>query len=239
MLSQKIIAGAGLIAAAGALTCFAQKPPTFWEKVLRFMGITEAPSFSRGDGDEVAAGEIRVVTVADGNVQPLATDRLYRSPIFDRGDQSVLALSGDDLFRIPLSGSTPISKLRSLPGLHKLVGFEGPSGYEILALTCSQRVGLLSLKSFRFERILYGEENTVDLRMLRHIREWDRYYDKEIALKVTEIPPTQVFLERRDVEKPDQIRLSKNLSNCDRMNCGQPSMSHDRRRVVFIAEPWK
>src|SRR5258707_6535096 len=80
------------------------KKPSFWQRVLRFVGISATPSAQKGPGDEISGGDIWVADLERNILLRLTSDGGYRSPILLRDDRIVLALKGDDLVQIPISG---------------------------------------------------------------------------------------------------------------------------------------
>jgi hypothetical protein len=70
--------------------------------------------------------------------------------------------------------------------------------------------------------------------IIAHVKGWERVYGGTSVYVKTEVKQgmsgavewTDVYLERGTGPV--------NVSRCDGVNCGQPSLSHDRNRVVFI-----
>jgi hypothetical protein len=121
-------------------------------------------------------------------------------------------------------------------GVHKLIGFSGASGDQVLVLTDDKKVGLVSLSTGEIEPSSNSAKIADYSTLLRHMLDGDRSYDDGFLLSV----------EQNDASSSCQVFLSKpndtepvNVSKCRRMDCGQPSLSRDRRQVVFVGQPIK
>jgi hypothetical protein len=162
----------------------------------------------------------------------------YRSPIFQPGDDHILVLNGDTLVRLSAYGGES-EALRTLHGALKLVGFSQDDQDKVLLLSEDAHgrlvVGLLSLQSGHVTSLPYDKSSPQDRGMLSHLKGWDRMYDHttvyvESAAKQTmagRVRWTEVYIKPGNQEPV-------NLSKCDGTPCGQPSLSHDHSRVVFI-----
>jgi hypothetical protein len=230
MPTQNLVFGLCLLLTASAVECFARRPPTFWERILRLAGISQAPRMSRsGCPTEIVSGQIYLVNLASKEKKLLSADRSYRSPIFATGGNSILALNGDELIRIPLSGAPP-SVLHKMPQAHKLIAV-ADSDDELLVLTRDQKIGIFSFLTNDFEP--FDEKDERYRGMLERIRRSYHNYDSGIKVQVDQPDGSgscQVML----IESPSR---PINVSECRRMHCGQPSLSPDRRWVVFIGQP--
>jgi hypothetical protein len=210
----------------------------FWQKVLRISGISASPSTLRGPGDEVVSGEIWVVGVGTLKPKKLAPNDGYRSPVFLPKSRDILALKGQTLVRLPFVGGTPTT-LYTIKGVNKLVGFNQDNVDELLILrensSGQPEVGLLSLSTGRVAPIPYDQASIDDNHMIEHLRSWDRAYgDKSLYVKHQEkstfsgtVDYVDVFLKVGKGEPVD-------VSNCDGVSCGQPSLSADGSLIVFI-----
>jgi hypothetical protein len=147
-------------------------------------------------------------------------------------------LKGADIVRLPVDGGAPL-RLFTIKGIIKLVAFNRDVPDQLLILTegpsSKPGVGWLSVKTGKVIPIQFDPTSSEDQRMVEHLRGWDRVYgDTSVyAHKLTKasfsgsVERTDVFLKTR---KGDAI----NVSRCEDANCGQPSLSADGRRVVFI-----
>jgi hypothetical protein len=74
-------------------------------------------------------------------------------------------------------------------------------------------------------------------RMLAHLRGWQRSYDGGQTSLYTKIETKEGLagtVEWRDVWLKRAGRDTTNISHCDGVNCGQPSLSPNGRWVVYV-----
>lgn len=212
---------------------------SFWDSVLRITGISSNPSTQKGPSDEIEAGDIWVVNLVHKTRQRLTKDGGYRSPIFVPGDQHILALNGNTLIQVPFPGEEP-EKLYTIKGIVKIVGFHKEDQDKILILIEDNDgrllIGLFSLKSGQVTSIIYDAASKEDRRMLIHLKGWERVYgNTKVYVKSETKDSISGLLEWTDV----YIKQGKdaiNISKCDGVKCGQPSLSNDGRQVVFVKE---
>jgi hypothetical protein len=208
------------------------------DDVARALGISKTPSAMKSAADEMLSGDIYLAAF-DGNPPVRVTrDGGYRSPVFAAGDNALLALKGSDLVSVPLAGGGA-SKRKTLPGAVKLLGVDQNDADRLLLLAETAAGGselaTLSLKNGTLTPLPHARDAKEQRRLLSHLRGDNRSYgDLSLYLKIQsrrELAITRewsdVYLERRDAP-------ALNLSRCDGDNCGQPALSHDRARVVFI-----
>jgi hypothetical protein len=220
----------------------APKPQTetFWHKVLRVSGIAESPSTLKGPGDEVEHGQIWVAEIAEGGTRKLTDSGGFRSPVFIPGGKDILALKGTYVVRI----SFPSGKLTSLyavTGIRKLVGFSSDDPDQVLALIVAHDtpgdvgVAFLSVSGGKLDPLSYDPLSAGDRHMLEHLSAWDRDYG-ETRVYIGEqtksgmagtLSWTDVFLKKGSNAPID-------VSNCDGINCGQPSLSPDGKLLAFV-----
>jgi hypothetical protein len=206
------------------------------ERLLRIAGLTAAPAQMRGPDESADTGSIWIADLERGTTTQLTSDAGYRSPIFAPTDGSIYALLGDTVVRISSDGGTP-TPLHRLPGAVKLVGFDGVSAQEIVALFDggASPLAVLSLKTGSVVRLPYDPTSVQQQRMLAQIRGHDRVYGTISVYVKSEnkrglartIEWTDVYVRRGDA-------APQNVSGCDGVSCGQPALSPDGRRVVFV-----
>jgi hypothetical protein len=218
-----------------------KKAESFWEKVLRFTGVSATPRSLRG-GENVASGDVWVVAAAVGSIpERLTRDRGYNSPVFDSRDQNILALKAGDLYRIPLHEDSP-ARIRPVPGVGKLVGISRDDPDQLLVLMKeaggSFGVAVLSIKTGAMTAIPHDAHSDQDETMLSHLAGWERVFgDVRLSCEDEEkdapggrtIRFTDVYL-RRGSDRPIDLTNGNGVSSC------QPSLSGDGKRVVFIRE---
>ena len=138
-----------LLAAAlpDSTTCHAEG---VLKRLVDFFGISATPSQMKGPGDAVDSGEIWMVRLGAGDATQVGSGAGYRWPVFAPGGASVLALAGETLVRIPVTGAAP-KTLHTLNGVEKLVGFSKGDDDKLLLLKANQgggsAIGVLSLAS--------------------------------------------------------------------------------------------
>jgi hypothetical protein len=219
------------------------KKESFWDKVLRYAGISHDASNLKAPGDEVVSGQVWVADLGSGAARKVTTRQVtasggYSSPVFVPGGKEILTLMGTDVVRIELSGGDAVKRY-TITDIAKLVGFSADDPDTVLVLEgrSAERpaVGLLSLKSGKVTAMPYNPASSRDLEMVEEMQSWERVYGNKSLYtkrqsKETLYGPvewTDVFLKSGSDEVLD-------LSQCDGVNCGQPSLSSDGRYVVFI-----
>lgn len=211
---------------------------TFTEKLLKFLGISDSPGTLKGPGDEVASGELWLADLQAGTSRALNGSGGYRSPIFLMGSKDVLALRGIDVIRVPAAGGEG-KKLYSIDGAWKLVGASSDEPRTVLILLRSgdarPRVGLLTVSTGAVTPVSYDPASNQDLQMLENLEGWSRTYGNKRAYVQKQskrafsgpVEWTDVFL-HVDGHSPS------NVSQCDGVNCGQPSLSADGQWLVYV-----
>lgn len=211
---------------------------TFLEKVLDFLGVSVTTGKLKGEDQEPEQGDIWIANL-NSRIQRIRVthDGGYRSPVFTPEDGDIVALKGNDLVRIPMFGAFggEPEKLWTIPGIVKIVGFHQQDKDKILILSEHEdglSVGVLSLTSGKVSPVPH-ESEARHTQMLIHLKNWERVYDGtrvyiKIQHKIGRAGEwTEVFIQRGD-ESPI------NVSQCDRVSCGQPSLSADGSQVVYI-----
>ena len=213
------------------------KPESFWDKVLRYAGISHDPSHLKAPGDEVVSGQIWVADLGAGTKHSVTPGGGYRSPVFVPGGKAIVALRGADLVRIDTNGGEPL-KLYRMVQITKLVGFSLDDPDQILALNGTPAqpvVEFLSLKSGAVTPLPFDAASHRDLEMIQHLRSWERVYgDKSIYTERRSADTLYGRAEWTDVFLKTGGQDAVNVSRCDKVNCGQPSLSADGRLAVFV-----
>lgn len=206
----------------------------FTTKVLDFLGISATPGAQRGEVETEFSGDIWLAELDTGARSRLTQEGGYRSPVFMPSDKGILALKGDDLEFIPLSGGEP-EKRATLAGVMKLVGFHQQDKDKLLVLfkgNSGTAVGILSLKDGKVSPVPYGNK---DISILNHLRGWERVYDKTVLqVRIEYAPGTGQSQEWTDVYIKRGADSPQNISRCKGTNCGQPSLSSDGNKVAYI-----
>ncbi|HEY6391211.1 MAG TPA: hypothetical protein VIX89_08040 [Bryobacteraceae bacterium] len=231
-MTNRMVAAAAVAAVLAAAQTSPPKKPkkqvSWLVSLQRFLGISATPAGLKGEDEaDPQPGDIWVTGLSGGDTpRPLTSDGGYRSPIFGGGGKAILALKGAGLVEISLSGGG-VRSLPAPPNLSKLVAREsGPPG-RILALTADDRGGLFAPSSVEMEG-----GSIEDRALLRRLKNWTRVYDG-LTLFVKPRGPnvrngwTDIFVQQGSAQPVE-------ISHCLGDFCSQPSLSEDRRQVVFI-----
>jgi hypothetical protein len=210
---------------------------SFLRTLLRVTGISANPSEMKGPSD-ADTGDIWVIDLAQLAQSQVTQGGGYRSPVFLPGGVDILALKGNDIVRIRVRGGKEV-KLYTIEGIIKLVGFNTENDDQVLMLREKEdgmpSVGFVSLKSGQVINLPYDGQSISDRSILDHITGWERIYgDTTVYVDSTTTTDrmgryrewTNVYIKSKGKDE--------NLSKCQQINCGQPSLSPDRRKVVFI-----
>jgi hypothetical protein len=215
-----------------------KKTESFWDKVLRYAGVSHDASNLKAPGDEVVSGQIWVANVSAKTGRKVTVGGGYRSPIFVPGGKAIVALKGADLVRVGVSGGNAVKRY-TVEDVTKLVGFSVDDPDTILVLTGGSGdrpgVGLLLLSSGKITAMPYDPKSKRDLEMIERMQSWERVYsDKKVYTKRQTKDTRYGPVEWTDVFLKTQSEDAVDVSECDGVNCGQPSLSADGRFVVFV-----
>jgi hypothetical protein len=217
-----------------------QKPsPGFIDRVLKYLGISDSPETLKGLGDEVTSGELWVADLDSQATRAVASGDSFRSPVFVPGTKDILALSGADVVRLS-PGLSEIKKLYSIAEVTKLVGFDADDPDSVLVLRSNDagghpRVGLLSLSTGKVATLAYDPTSSAELQMVENLAGWTRNYgDKQIYVRTQTKQALSGPVEWTDVFLKADGKDPMDVSHCNGVNCGQPSLSVDGRLVVFV-----
>lgn len=205
------------------------------EIVFHFPGISSSPETVRADADETTPGDIWLANLEQGSREALTAGGEYRWPVFEPGGRSVLALTGDRLVRVA-KGAKP-ELLHSLPGIVKLVGFEREDPDRLL-LTRDQPdspLAILALSSGKLTPVRYNSKDKDQRRILAHIRGEERVYGTSRVYVATQTSKgIEGTREWTDVFFQSGSGKEQNVSRCEAVNCGQPSLSGNGKTIVYV-----
>jgi hypothetical protein len=221
-----------------------KRTESFWQILAGFFGIGSNPDKQKGPEDELKMGRIWVLDLQQNSIRSVTSGGGYRSPVFMRGDQEILAVRGDKIVKVRLQGGTA-QELFTIKGIVKIVGSsKGDQNPEQVLVLINEDgggcpiVGLLSLASGEVTPVLYGSLPG-DKILIDHLLDWRREYDdgnfrfdiqeQERQTSTRTIRWTDIFLNRNN-------QNWTNISRCDGIRCGQPSLSHNRNLVVFVKD---
>jgi len=212
---------------------------SFTEKVLKFLGISDSPGTLKGPGDEVGSGELWLADLQAKTTRALTSGEGYRSPIFLAGAKDVLALRGSEVMRFSGGGGEG-KKLYSLDGILKLVGANSEDAGTVLILLRADagghpRVGELTVSTGKVTLVPYDPASDQDLLMVEALSAWSRTYgDRHIYVQKQTKEAFSGKVEWHDVFLQVGSQPPVDVSQCDGVNCGQPSISTDGRWLVFV-----
>lgn len=217
----------------------AAQETSFWEKLLRFAGVSATPSQQKGLRNQIFTGDVWIVDLFLKTRLRLTWKGGFYSPVFAPKDEAILAMRGERLTRISVYGTEP-EELHSVENVIKIVGFSRDDPDTVLILIENEPsplpvVGTLSIISGRFTEIPYNPQSSKDMRMLNHLLGWEREYDgTTIYVRnggySADIPhrlETNIFLKKGN-------EAAVNLTGCEGLLCSQPALSYDGRTLVYI-----
>jgi hypothetical protein len=206
------------------------------QQVLLFLGVDSSPVEMKGAGDEPRAGSLWIADLATGSTRPVAEGQ-YRSPIF-LPDGGILALQGETVVRFPLDSTIPATLLTD-KNIDKLVGVNTREPDQVLTVLKGHDgrplPAVLSLHDGVLSQLPMDWKSQDDVRALAHLQEWERSYGN-LKLVVQRVRKSSLggTREWQDVFLLRQEESPQNISHCDGVDCGQPSLSPDHHHVVFI-----
>jgi hypothetical protein len=216
-----------------------KQPASFVEKVLKFLGISDSPDTLKGPGDEVVSGQLWLAELDSKSTHAVSAGGGYRSPIFAPGSNDILALRGTDVWRFA-SGSAEAKKLSSVSAINKLVASSADDPEKVLILLEDgagghRGVGLLSISTGKVTPVPYDSASSRDLQMVENLQDWTRTYgDKQTYVRRQTKQALSGPIEWTDVYFKVGSQAPVDISQCNGVNCGQPSMSADGRLLVFV-----
>jgi hypothetical protein len=217
------------------------KPRTsFIEKALKFLGISDSPGTLKGPGDEVTSGQLWLADFQAKTTRQLTSSEDYRSPIFLAGNKDVLALRGSEVVRSPRAGGDGKS-LYSVDGILKLVGASSEDAAIVLILLRADaagghpRVGQLTVSTGKVTLLPYDPSSGENLQMVEDLAGWSRTYgERHIYVQKQSKKALSGTVEWQDVFLQVDSETPVDVSQCDGVNCGQPSLSADGHWLLFV-----
>ncbi|OOO01345.1 MAG: hypothetical protein USCGTAYLOR_02441 [Chromatiales bacterium USCg_Taylor] len=206
-----------------------------FDRILGVLGISATPSQMRGDSD-VSEGQIWMAQVEIGGGNALTGDSGYRWPVYEPGGKAVIALKGGNAVRIS-EDSGEVKILHKIPGVQKLVGADREDSDKLLVILDEDAapLALLSLKTGRLTPLPYDPKSKDHRRMLSHVKGEERLYGTtRIYVKTQTKQGMEGTLEWTDVYVQQGKATPRNVSNCDGVSCGQPSLSTDGVALVYV-----
>ena len=230
-------ASRGLVAALVLSIPVVTTAETLLEKLLRVAGLTAGPAPTRSTTAAAVPGNIWVATTDTSAAKALTTDGGYTSPIISP-DGRVYALRGGAVVRLPQETGAGVA-VHQVRGALKLVGFDVKNPDDLVVLLevsgAASPLGVLSLTSGRVTPLPYDAASEEQRRMVARIRSDERQYGTTGVYTNAESRrgPSR-SLRWTDVYVRKGAAAARNVSKCDGASCGQPALSPDGRRVVFV-----
>ena len=208
------------------------------EKILRISGISATPSQENGPRAEMdAGGAIWVSDRKAGTRRKVRNDTGFHSPIFAPNDSTIVALRDGWLWRINVETGRG-DRVHHLSEVTKLIGSDRDDPDKILVLRDEKGEAvpaLLSLGSGKLTDIPYDARSSEDCGLINHLKGWERDYGNMAVYPRGQGPESVVGpVERQDVFFKKDEAEPVNVSRCNGDNCGQPSLSGDGVKVVFV-----
>lgn len=217
-----------------------QKPQiSLTERLLKFFGIADSPGTLKNPGDEITSGELALADVRAGTTRSLASGDGYRSPIFLAGNRDILALRGTEVVQVSRTGGEG-KGLYSVQGLLKLVAASSEDATTVLVLLRDQaggrpRVGLLTVSTGAVTLVPYNPDSSGDLQMVETLAGWSRTYgNQRVYVQKQNKQALSGTVEWHDVFLQVDSQPPVDVSQCEGVNCGQPSLSPDGHWLVFV-----
>jgi hypothetical protein len=217
-----------------------QKPKGFIDRVIDFLHISYTPGALKSPAG-ASSGQIWIANLKNNSAHLLTSSGNYRSPIFLAGSADILALRGNDIVRIPSTGAED-TKLHSVEGVLKLVGAGGSDPNQVLALLRSEggshpRVAFLAVDTGVATELPYDPASSQDLQLVEDLQGWSRVSgENRIFVKRQTKESFAGTLEWTDVFLIAHGQQPVDVSRCDGVNCGQPSLSQDGSLLVYVKE---
>jgi hypothetical protein len=218
-----------------------QKPKSFVDRVLDFLSISYTPGALKGPAGDPSNGQIWIASLKNNSAHSLTSSGNYRSPIFLAESADILALRGNDLVRIPSTGGEG-TKLHLVEGVLKLVGAGGSDPNQVLALLRSEggshpRVALLAVDTGAITELPYDPSSSQDLQLVEDLQGWSRVAGEDrIFVKRQTKESLAGTLEWTDIFLIAHGQQPVDVSRCDGVNCGQPSLSQDGSLLAYVKE---
>lgn len=211
---------------------------SLWQKILRITGISATPSQQKAPEEEMSAGGmIWIGDPAAGTRRRVREDGEFRSPIFAPDDSTIVALRNGWLWRMDVETGRG-DKTHHLSAVTKLIGKDRDNPDKVLVLreeNGKEAPAFLSLTSGKLTDIPFDAQSSEDRKLLNHLKGWERDYGK-VSIYPREQRRESIVgpVEWQDVFYKKDDAEPINVSRCDGDNCGQPSLSSDGTKVVYV-----
>ena len=227
--------GRALLAACVGVCCSANAAETWLEKLLRVSGLAAAPGQLRGE-DDAESGSLWVADLAAAAPLRWTAEGGYRSPVFSVADMGLFALQNERVVSLARPAAA-LQLLHRVPGVLKLVGVDPQAAGELIVLRddSSAPLATLSLRSGALQPLAFDRNAPQAQALLGQIRSHDRSNGSVHVSVQTHrqqgLSRVQEWTEVSVRQGPGEVRR---VSRGDGVNCSQPALSPDGRRVAFV-----
>ena len=199
---------------------------SWYYKLGRILGVDKVPVGLKGP-TRASRGELWITAADHAEPKKLTEGSDFSSPVFQPGGKSLFALRAGSLVEVPVAGGAAV-KRRDVPGVVKLVGFDGDDPDRVLALVQKTPetaglvdVVLLSIQTGRLETL--AAQRPADSAEVKSLTGWQRQYgDVYVMPQGNEVVVGGI----EAVEIP--------VTRCGQATCGQPAYSPERKLVAYI-----
>ena len=204
-----------------------QEPEPWYHKLARVLGVDRAPVALKGPSQSTA-GELWITPADHAEPRRITDGGGFSSPVFQPGGKYVFALDGAELVRAPVAGGAAV-KMRSLPGVVKLVGFDAQNTDLVLAIFKGKASGapatvdiaMVSVKTGKREMV--ASRQPADSAEVTSLLAWQRSYGEVYVLPIgNEVAVGGI----KAVEIP--------VTDCGTAVCSQPAYSPELKQVAFV-----
>jgi hypothetical protein len=204
-----------------------------WQILAGFFGMSQSPSQLRSGSGEPVAGEIWLVPAAGGARTRLTAEGGYSSPVFLPDGRMLLALRGDALVRIEITGGS-VTEVARMPGVTRLVGVarERPDDLAVLAGADGRpRIEIFERGSGRRRAVRHDPQSSRDRLMLAYAEGDEREYG---SVRVFIEERSTSFRQWTDVFIQTAGRPPLDLTDGNGISSRQPALSHDGALVAYV-----
>ena len=206
-------------------------------RLMRVLGMSSAPAQMRGADSPATAGQIWLADLAGGATHALRAGGGYRSPIFDSGGSTVVALAGKQIVRIAVDSGKTTDEWNA-SGIQKLVGADSQEPDEVLVVRDdrSAPLGILSLTTHKVTPL--PPPDRTDKQQVEAVTaaagQTRIYGNVRLFLQTKSRVAMEGKREWQDVYVQEGRQTPRSISRCQDVTCDQPSLSPDGRQVLYI-----
>lgn len=210
------------------------------KQIAGWLNLSLTTAVMKAPGNAPQAGDIFIAGLDGGPPRALTKGGGFISPVFSADDGGLLALRGDEVVSVPLSGGE-LKTPHRVANAVKLLGVNREVENKLLLLLRTAKggteLGEMDLNSGQVKRLPHDPGDNTQRRMLSQLSGDDREYGDGTSIYLR--TESKVRLGGHQIEWTDIYikhggQAPINVSRCEGMNCSQPALSRDGRHVVFI-----